>query len=139
MAEVIKLTEDGGVLKRILKAGEAGVKAPQGVEVRVHYDGRFPEGSPNAGQIFDSSRKKGREFKFPLGQQRVIKGWDLGVASMERGEVCVLTCMPNYAYGERGAGGVIPPNATLEFEVELLGFAGEPLLKDGSPSKCSIA
>jgi len=136
MAEVL-LTADGGVKKIVLREGEEGIKAPAGVTVQVHYVGKFPAGAPRAGEVFDSSRAKGRVFQFPLGAGRVIKGWDIGVASMQRGELCTLTCSAPYAYGERGAGnGLIPGNATLEFEVELLGFDGEP--GKGAP-KCSLA
>jgi FKBP-type peptidyl-prolyl cis-trans isomerase len=70
----------------------------------------------------------------------VIAGWDIGVASMKRGELSILTCTSQYAYGPTGAGGVIPPNATLEFELELIGFDGEP--GGGVPketSKCVVA
>lgn len=132
----VDLSGDGGVTKKVLRAG-TGKAAPNGVEVRVHYVGTFPPGSAKAGEVFDSSRAKGREFKFPLGAGRVIKGWDLGVASMNIGELCVLTCGPNYAYGARGAGAVIPPNATLQFEVELLGFEGDGATAAGP--KCTLA
>lgn len=140
----ISLNSDGGVTKRILKEGESGIKAPSGTMVNVHYVGKFPEGGPRGGEIFDSSRRKGREFRFALGQGMVIQGWDIGVASMERGELCVLTCQAPYAYGERGAGnGLIPANATLEFEVEFIGYDGEPPRPGGQPGatapKCTLA
>lgn len=133
---VLRLTPDGGVVKKILRAGEEGVVPPEGKMVRCHYVGRFPESQ----QIFDSSRRKGREFQFVLGASMVIAGWDIGVASMKRGELSILTCTSQYAYGPTGAGGVIPPNATLEFELELIGFDGEP--GGGAPketSKCVVA
>lgn len=135
-----KLVPDGGVTKKIIKEGD-GLMCPPGAFVDVHYVGKFPEGGPKAGEIFDSSRRKGRVFNFTVGQGMVIKGWDIGVAAMQRGELCTLTCAAPYAYGAGGAGGgLIPPNATLEFEVELLGWRGEPL-KEGAkpPSKCSLA
>lgn len=133
MSDTVNLTPDGGVTKRILVVG-TGPQPPKGREVRVHYVGTFHDG-PNVGQVFDSSRKKGREFKFPLGQGRVISGWDLGVASMNKGEKCVLVCKAAYAYGDRGAGDIIPPGATLEFEVELFGWEGD---EPASP-KCQLA
>ena len=81
----------------------------------AHYSGKLTNGTD-----FDSSRKRGRPFQFPIGQGRVIKGWDVGIASMTKGEKSVFTIAPEMGYGKAGAGGVIPPNATLVFEVELL-------------------
>lgn len=74
------------------------------------------------GKKFDSSRDRGKPFQFTLGGGEVIKGWDEGVAQMTKGEKSLLTCTPDYAYGPRGYPPVIPPNATLVFEVELLGW-----------------
>jgi peptidylprolyl isomerase len=85
----------------------------------MHYTGWLWEGGKK-GAKFDSSLDRGNPFSFPLGQGRVIKGWDEGVASMQIGGQRTLLIPPNLGYGERGAGGVIPPNATLLFEVELL-------------------
>jgi len=74
------------------------------------------------GTVFDSSVQKGRPFKFQVGVGQVIRGWDEGIGQLQKGQKAVLICPPEYAYGEKGAGGVIPPNATLKFEVELLDF-----------------
>jgi peptidyl-prolyl cis-trans isomerase A (cyclophilin A) len=92
-----------------------GTQAAAGKKVKVHYTGKFPDG-----KVFDSSVSRGEPLEFMLGQGRVIKGWDEGIALMKVGGTAVLTIPPNLAYGERGAGGVIPPNATLVFEVELV-------------------
>jgi len=86
--------------------------------VKVNYRGTFPDG-----REFDSSYKRGEPIEFPL--DRVIKCWTEGVQLMKVGGKAKLTCPAAIAYGERGAGGVIPPNATLQFEVELLGVKGK--------------
>lgn len=72
------------------------------------------------GKVFDSSRNRGKPFKFTVGQGEVIKGWDEGVAQMSVGQRSKLICSPDYAYGSKGHPGVIPPNAVLIFDVELL-------------------
>ena len=97
-----------------LKAG-TGAEATAGKTVDVHYTGWLTDGTK-----FDSSVDRGRPFSFPLGGGRVIKGWDQGVAGMKVGGKRKLTIPPELGYGSRGAGAVIPPNATLVFEVELL-------------------
>ena len=98
-----------------------GRAAVAGDLVTVHYTGwLFDASAPdNRGEKFDSSVDRGDKFQFPLGAGRVIKGWDEGVAGMLIGETRILTIPPDMGYGSRGAGDVIPPGATLVFEVEL--------------------
>ncbi len=100
-----------------------GTEAVAGKAVSVHYTGWLydPSAPQGKGRKFDSSRDRGTPFDFPLGAGRVIRGWDEGVAGMKVGGQRTLVIPPKMGYGERGAGGVIPPNATLVFEVELLG------------------
>jgi len=92
-----------------------GAKAKAGDLVSVHYTGWLENGTK-----FDSSKDRHQAFEFPLGAGRVIKGWDEGVAGMQIGGTRKLTIPSDLGYGAHGAGGVIPPNATLIFEVELL-------------------
>lgn len=92
-----------------------GAQAEAGKTVSVHYTGKLQNG-----KVFDSSISRGEPISFPLGQGRVIKGWDEGIALMKVGGKAQLIIPPDLGYGERGAGGVIPPNATLVFDVELV-------------------
>lgn len=98
----------------------AGATAQTGQTAKVHYTGWLYEAGQK-GKKFDSSLDRGQPFEFPLGAGRVIRGWDEGVAGMKVGGKRTLIVPPDLGYGARGAGGVIPPNATLLFEVELLG------------------
>lgn len=102
-----------GLAIEMVKEGK-GTQPTASSTVRVHYRGMFPDG-----REFDSSYKRGEPIEFPL--NGVIKCWTEGVAMMKVGGAARLTCPPSIAYGARGAGGVIPPNATLMFEIELLG------------------
>lgn len=98
----------------------SGATATAGQRVSVHYTGWLYENGTK-GRKFDSSKDRGQPFAFPLGAGHVIGGWDEGVQGMQVGGTRVLVIPPQLGYGARGAGGVIPPNATLMFEVELLG------------------
>jgi len=100
----------------------SGETAAPGHEVRVHYTGWLYDNGV-AGRKFDSSKDRGDPFEFSLGAGMVIRGWDEGVAGMKIGGTRKLVIPPQLGYGARGAGGVIPPNATLLFEVELLGLS----------------
>jgi peptidylprolyl isomerase len=97
-----------------------GAQPKQGQTAVVHYTG-YLNNNGAKGKKFDSSVDRGTPFEFPVGAGRVIKGWDEGVATMKVGGKRTLIVPPQLGYGDRGAGGVIPPNATLIFDVELLG------------------
>ena len=114
-----------GLTATILQKGYGRV-AEAGDYVDVHYTGWLfdPEAEGNRGSKFDSSVDRGQKFQFQLGAGQVIKGWDQGVAGMLIGEKRELTLSPEMGYGDRGAGNVIPPGATLVFEVELFGLEG---------------
>lgn len=115
-----KVTE---LVKTDVKVG-TGAEAKAGQHVSVHYTGwLYDAAAPDhKGAKFDSSRDRGTPFAFPLGAGLVIKGWDQGVQGMKVGGQRTLLIPANLGYGARGAGGVIPPNATLLFDVELLGI-----------------
>jgi FKBP-type peptidyl-prolyl cis-trans isomerase FkpA len=98
-----------------------GTEAAAGNYVTVHYTGWLQNDDGSAGAKFDSSKDRNDPFQFPLGAGHVIKGWDEGVQGMKIGGTRTLIIPASLGYGARGAGGVIPPNATLIFEVELLG------------------
>lgn len=108
------VTTDSGLQYEVIEEGE-GASPEKGQTVVVHYTGTLEDG-----RKFDSSRDRGQPFAFKIGVGQVIKGWDEGVGSMKVGGRRKLIVPPDLGYGARGAGGVIPPNATLVFDVELL-------------------
>ena len=110
------VTTSSGLVFKLMKAGK-GASPTATDTVKVHYRGTLADGKE-----FDSSYSRGAPAEFPL--NRVIKCWTEGVQLLQVGGSAKLTCPPAIAYGERGAGAVIPPNATLNFEVELLGISG---------------
>jgi FK506-binding protein 4/5 len=112
--------------KRVLREGDASsLTPPPNADVTVHYTGKLLDGT-----VFDSSVKRNEPFKFKIGQGSVIKGWDQGVATMKLGEKCILRCEPDFAYGASGSPPTIPPNSTLEFEVELLSWSDMEAVAD---------
>jgi hypothetical protein len=117
--------ETGSGLKYIILEKGTGTKADSGKEATVHYTGYLTDGKE-----FDSSIKRNQPFSFTIGEGKVIKGWDEGVALMRVGDKFRFIIPPQLGYGERGAGSVIPPNATLIFDVKLLGIS-EPKLALG--------
>ena len=125
-----------GVTKEIISAGD-GVHFPkQGDELAMHYTGTLAAD----GLKFDSSIDKGKPFVFKIGIGMVIRGWDESIMQMSLGEKAVLDVTSDYAYGARGAGGVIPPNAALRFEVELLaiGNRGSKAFLESQGAGCVI-
>jgi len=113
------VTEDGGIKKKIItesKVPELG-SPPNNSKVICHYTGTLPDGND---EKFDSSRDRDDPFTFKIGNGRVIKGWDEGIATMKKGERCILRCASPYAYGENGSPPKIPGGATLDFDVELI-------------------
>jgi len=113
------LTEDGGIKKKILTeaANPQGQGPPPNSQVTCHYTGTLPDQND---EKFDSSRDRNDPFKFKIGNGQVIKGWDVGIASMGKGERCILRCASPYAYGPNGSPPKIPGGATLDFDVELI-------------------
>jgi peptidylprolyl isomerase len=108
-----------GLIYLITRKG-TGVQPKAGQTVSVHYTGTLTDGTK-----FDSSRDRGQPYEFPLGQGQVIKGWDEGIARMHVGDQAVLVIPPSMGYGPEGFAGVIPPNATLIFIVELVNVKGQ--------------
>ena len=115
MSEAKTVTTPSG-LKYVELVEGTGVIPQTGQTIDVHYVGTLEDGTK-----FDSSRDRGTPFSFKIGKGQVIKGWDEGLSTMKVGGRRTLTIPPDLGYGARGAGGVIPPNATLIFDVELLG------------------
>jgi len=107
-------------IQEVIKNGDGKSYPKSGDQLAMHYVGTLASN----GSKFDSSRDKGRPFKFVIGTGQVIRGWDEGVMKMSLGEKAVLNITSDYGYGSQGAGGVIPPNADLKFEVELLAIGG---------------
>ncbi|KAM9410349.1 peptidyl-prolyl cis-trans isomerase FKBP5 [Pholidichthys leucotaenia] len=118
--------EDQGVIKVLKRPGLDGERPMIGDRVMVHYTGRLL-----SGKKFDCSRERKEAFCFNVGKGQVLKAWDIGVLSMQRGEVCTFLCKPEYAYGPAGNPDRIPPNSSVIFEMELIKFEGEVLTEDG--------
>ena len=131
--EDITSNKDGGVTKTIIKQGVNEEKPYHGAKVHVHYTGRLLDGT-----VFDSSRKRPGFFSFQIGVGDVIKGLDLVIPTMKRSEICEIKVAPLYGYGNSGFPPSIPENATLIFEIELLGWEDEMITADGGVSKCIV-
>lgn len=117
--------KDQGVLKVVRRQGRDGDRPMIGDKVTVHYTGKLL-----TGKKFDCSWERKEPFCFNVGKGQVLKAWDIGVMSMQKGEVCTLLCKPDYAYGPSGNPDKIPPNSSVMFEMELLNFEGEILTAD---------
>ncbi|XP_076615292.1 peptidyl-prolyl cis-trans isomerase FKBP5 [Chaetodon auriga] len=118
--------KDQGVIKVVKRQGIDGDRPMIGDRVTVHYTGKLLNGKK-----FDCSRDRKEPFCFNVGKGQVLKAWDIGVLSMQGGEVCTLLCKPEYAYGIAGNPNKIPPSSSVVFEMELLKFEGEMLTDDG--------
>ncbi|CAM6015215.1 unnamed protein product [Sphagnum balticum] len=118
MSLEVDLTGDGGVLKKILREAKPGALRPceNLPNVDVQYEGKLAD----TGEVFDSTRDDNTVFSFEVGKGSVIRAWDIAIKTMQVGEIALITCKPDYAYGKSGAPPEIPPGATLVFEVELL-------------------
>lgn len=118
--------KDRGVVKVVKRPGVNGERPMFGDKVTVHYTGKLLNGKK-----FDCSRDRKGSFCFHVGRGQVLKAWDVGVLSMQRGELCTFLCKPEYAYGAAGNPDKIPPSSSVLFEMELLKFEGETLMDDG--------
>eukprot|EP00177_Eucheuma_denticulatum_P000923 GFKZ01001677.1.p1 GENE.GFKZ01001677.1~~GFKZ01001677.1.p1 ORF type:complete len:600 (+),score=118.81 GFKZ01001677.1:319-2118(+) len=130
------LSGDGGVMKEIVSHGIQGWQKPEnGDDIQMHYKGTLLDGS-----VFDSSYDRGTPFSFKLGEGKVIKGWDIVGKTMAKGEKAKVTLKPEYAYGASGSPPKIPPNSTLVFEMELLGWTSKrDVFGDGSVIKTEVS
>ena len=123
----LSVAETSGQLTFEITEIGTGEAAKSGQRATLHYIGKLEDGS-----VFDSSRERGKPFSFTLGAGQVIQGWEQGVLGMQIGEVRILNIPPHLGYGEQGAGGSIPPNARLIFEVELLALENPPQLQNAA-------
>ncbi|CAD1480957.1 unnamed protein product, partial [Heterotrigona itama] len=135
MAIDISPNKDKGVLKEIIKKGVGDETPSPGSTVTVHYTGTLLDGTK-----FDSSKDRNEPFQFELKKGSVIKAWDIGIVTMKKGEIALLTCAPKYAYGKNGSPPKIPPDATLKFEIEMIDWKAEDLSpeKNGSIERYQI-
>ena len=109
--------QEGKFVVESLSPGD-GEKVPKGSKVKVHYTGKLENGT-----VFDSSVTRGQPIEFTVGAGQVLKGWDIGICQLSKGQKAMITCPPDYAYGQREiGGGKIPANSTLTFEVEVVDF-----------------
>ena len=123
--QAVDVTGDGGVLKKTIREAPEGAEGPleEGQQVSTHYTGTLAD----SGKKFDSSRDKNQPWSFTLGAGQVIKGWDAAVKTMKVGERALLRLSKDYAYGDKGNLPAIPPSATLDFDLEILGARPKPV------------